>query len=174
MSINLANYGGGSIELGNYAYVAPAVIDFNFIDSYGNPLSTVVESNISNVTGPAGTYTVSLSGDPSLEVSIDGGAYTSTPSDFTIPTNTTIRARLTSSGSYSTAVTGTVTIDTVGESFAVGTIRDPAAVGGFVGGMSIGLGVGLTKLKYNAIAGGPVGSEWLDGEAWNDGDPWND
>jgi hypothetical protein len=172
MSNLLGNYNDNT--LGDYEYVAPSAIVFDFIDSYGNPLSTPVESNISNVTGPAGTYTVSLSGEPSLEVSIDGGAYTNAPADFEIPTNTTIRARLTSSANYSAALTGTVTIDAVSESFTVGTIRDPNATGGFVGGLSIGLGVGLTKLKYNGKASLPDGSAWNDADGWFDDNEWID
>lgn len=153
--------------------VSPADVEFNFTPSFGNPLSTPVVSNVATVTGPDGDYPVILSGDASLEVSIDAGPFTNSPANFVIPTNTTIQARLTSSASYQALVQGTVQIDTASENFDVYTQKDPSAVGGFAGGMSLGMGVGLTKIKYNAKAGTGF-TAWNDNEAWIDSDPWND
>ena len=120
---------------------------FNILPSFGNDLSVTVESNVASVTGADGSYVVALSGDATLEVSIDGGVYTNSPANFIIPTNTTIQARITSSANYSNLVQGTVAIGVTSDNFNVFTKPDPSSSGGFGGGLSIGLGIGLTKVK---------------------------
>jgi hypothetical protein len=141
-----------AVWLGVNNFIPETGVNFSFDPVFGADISTPTVSNIAAVTGGDGVYSVTLSGDASLEVSIDSGPFTATPADFEIPTNTTIQARLTSSASYQTLVTGTVEIDTTSSDFDVRTRRDPAAVGGFIGGLSIGLGIGLTKIKYNGVA----------------------
>lgn len=64
--------------------------------------------------------------------SINGGAYSTAPGNAS--PGDTITARITSSGSYSTAVTGNVVVGGVSAAFTVITESDPAATGILHGG----------------------------------------
>lgn len=104
----------------------------NFTSVTNAARSTQFTTSAQTITTITGNVAVSVSGDGSPEVSINGGAFTS--SSTTIQNNQTIAVRATSSASYSTTHTATVTIGTESKTFSITT----GASGG--GGTSTGGG----------------------------------
>lgn len=97
---------------------------FSFTDATGAALSTVYTSAAIMVTGIDAASAITVTGGT---YSINGGAFTSDAG--TVNNNDTVRARGTSSGSYSTAVNVAVTIGGVSDTFTITTQAEPAAPG---------------------------------------------
>lgn len=89
-------------------------------------------SNSQTITTITGSVAVSVTGDGSPEVSVNGGTFTS--SATTIQNNQTIQARLTTSSSASTTHTATVTIGTVSKTFSATTSAAGGGGSGAEGG----------------------------------------
>lgn len=94
---------------------------FNFTDVTGADISSVVTSNSITPTGYNSAAAISITGG---EYSIDAGAFTSSPG--TISPGSSVRVRLTSSDSYSTAVNAVLTIGGVSDTFTATTMSEPA------------------------------------------------
>jgi hypothetical protein len=90
---------------------------FTFTAATGSQLTTVNTSNTITVAGIDTASAISISGNGTY--SKNGGAYTAISG--TVVAGDTIAVRLTSSGSYSTAVTSTVTIGGVTGTYSVTT-----------------------------------------------------
>lgn len=103
----------------------------NFTSQTGVSTSSLCTSNIQTITGITGNVSVSVSGDGSPEISVAGGAFSS--SATTISNGQTIQVRLTSSASTSTTHTATVTIGTVARTFSA-TTHAPGGSGGSTDG----------------------------------------
>lgn len=97
---------------------------FSFTDVTGASLSTVYTSDPITVTGIDAAAAITITGGT---YSINGGAFTSDAGNVSL--NDTVRARGTSSGSYSTAVNVAVTIGGVSDTFTITTQAEPAAPG---------------------------------------------
>lgn len=106
----------------------------DFTDNVDQSVSVVSTSNAQTITTITGNVTVSVTGDGSPEVSINGGTFTS--SSTTIQNNQTIRVRLTTSSSTSTTRTATVTIGTVSKTFDAITSASGQGGSGASGGSS--------------------------------------
>ena len=106
----------------------------NFSTNTDQSISTVSTSNSQTITTITGNVNVSVTGDGSPEVSVNGGAFTS--SATTIQNNQTIRVRLTTSSSTSTTHTATVTIGTVSRTFSATTSASGSGGSGASGGTS--------------------------------------
>lgn len=91
---------------------------FTFTDVTDQELSTTVVSNSITVLGvdAATDIAISVTGG---EYSVNGGAFTS--SSGNVQLNDTVRARVTTSGSYSTAANAAVTIGGVSDTFTATT-----------------------------------------------------
>ena len=100
---------------------------FSFTAQTDVALSTVITSNPVTITGLSSTATVSLSGNSSAQLSIDGGGWYY--SAQTIANGQTLRVRLTSAASYNSPQTVTVNVGTGSAVFSVTTKgdNDPAA-----------------------------------------------
>jgi hypothetical protein len=94
---------------------------FNFNDATGAELSTLTISNSITPIGYNSAAAITVSGG---EYSIDGGAFTS--SAGTISPASSVRVRATSSGAYSTAVSVTLTIGGVSDTWTVTTRAEDA------------------------------------------------
>lgn len=95
---------------------------FNFTDQNGVALSTVITSNSLTPTGFDTAAPISITGSTgaSAQYEINGsGTWTSSAGTFT--PGQSVRVRLTSSGSYSTAATATLTIGGVSDTWNVTT-----------------------------------------------------
>lgn len=105
----------------------------NFVDftpRTGAAPSTTQTSTSQTITGITGNVNVSVSGDGSPSVSINGGSFTSSPG--TISNGQTIQARLTSSATAGGENVADITIGTVTKEFSVTT----ASAGGSGSGTS--------------------------------------
>ena len=109
---------------------------FSFTDVTGAVLSTVYTSGPITVSGIDAAAAITVTGG---EYNINGGAFTSDAGN--VNNGDSVRARGTSSGSYSTAVNVAVTIGGVSDTFTITTQAEPAAIGANapvrVGGMMI-------------------------------------
>lgn len=92
---------------------------FSFTDQTNVARSTVITSAPITVAGIDAPANISVTGG---EYSINGGAFTSSPGVGTVVNGDQIRARNTSSGSYSTAVNTAVTIGGVSDTFTSTTL----------------------------------------------------
>jgi hypothetical protein len=104
-------------------------------------LSTLTPSNVETITGITGNVSVSVSGQGTPRISIDGGSYVSSG---TISNNETLQVRLTSSASNSTSHTATVTLGTgtfAQETFVVTTVAASGGGGGPISGGSDNFGI---------------------------------
>lgn len=108
----------------------------DFTDRTGAAPNTTQTSTSQTITGITGSVNVSVSGDGSPSVSINGGSFTSSPG--TISNGQTIQARLTSSATAGATNTADITIGTVTKEFRVTT----ASSGGS------GSGVGSSSANY--------------------------
>lgn len=129
---------------------SPNDYTFNNADDVG--VSTLTLSNEETITGISGSVSVSISGQGTPRISINGGSFVSSG---TIQNNQTLQARLTSSASNSTAHTATVTLGTgtfAQETFVVTTVAASGGGGGPISGGSATYGVevrdtnGITKV----------------------------
>jgi len=121
---------------------SPNNYTFDPADDVG--LSTLVVSNTETITGITGSVSVSVSGQGTPRISINGGSYVSSG---TISNNQTLKVRLTSSASNSTAHTATVTLGTgtfAQETFVVTTLAASGGGGGPISGGSSTYGVEIT------------------------------
>lgn len=106
----------------------------NFTTNTDQAVGVLSTSNSQTITTITGSVSVSVTGDGSPAVSINGGAFTS--SATTIENNQTIRVRLTTSASTSTTHTATVTIGTVSRTFSATTSASGSGGSGASGGSS--------------------------------------
>ena len=106
----------------------------NFTTNIDQAISTVSTSNSQTITTITGNVNVSVTGQGSPEISVNGGTFTS--SATTIQNNQTIRVRLTTSSSTSTTHTATVTIGTVSRTFSTTTSASGSGGSGASGGSS--------------------------------------
>jgi len=90
---------------------------YDFTNQTGLELSTLTYSNTVTITGLNTGASVSISGN-SAQFSINGGAYTTSG---TIYNNQTLRLRMNSSSSYSTAVSTTVNVGGVTDGWSITT-----------------------------------------------------
>jgi hypothetical protein len=91
---------------------------FNFTDQTNVAQSTVISSDIVNISGINDTADVTIGGDGSPQFRIDGGTWTSGPA--TITNGQTLQLRLTSGG-FSETRLATVTVGTFDEEWSVST-----------------------------------------------------
>ncbi|WP_435640760.1 beta strand repeat-containing protein [Micavibrio aeruginosavorus] len=94
---------------------------FTFTDVTGAALSTLTTSNSIAISGITGATSVSVSGTGSPQISIAGGAWTTSGS---ITNGQTLQVRLTSSAAYTTALTATVNVGGVTDAWSVTTLND--------------------------------------------------
>ena len=129
---------------GSFSITRSAVQDTtpdNFVDftPVTNAASNQIQtSNTQTITGITGNVNVSVSGDGSPQVAIDGGFFTATPG--TIANGETIQVRLTSSTTASAENVADVTIGTVTKEFSVTTAASGGSGSG-VGGSGSDYGV---------------------------------
>lgn len=95
---------------------------FTFVDQTGLELNTLTESNTVTITGIDTPTAISISGG-SGEYSIDGGAFTSVSG--LISSGSTVKVRVTTSGSYSTGVSTTLTVGSYSDTFTATTKAPP-------------------------------------------------
>jgi hypothetical protein len=91
---------------------------FTFVDVTGAALSTDYESNTITVTGMTAAAIISISGG-SGQYSKNGGAYATMPG--LISTGDTVKVKVTSDGVAGVAVTTTLTIGGVSDTYSVTT-----------------------------------------------------
>ena len=92
---------------------------FTFVDQTGAPLTTLTTSNGVVISGISTPVIVSISGDPSCQYSIDGGAYINATG--TAVQGTAITLQLTSSGTDLTPLTCTLTVGSGSATWSVTT-----------------------------------------------------
>lgn len=97
---------------------------FSFVDQNGAALSTVTTSAGVTITGSGGPWTITVSGG-TYDINASG-TFVSTPGSITA--GDSVRARVTSSGSYSTAVNELVTIGAQSDTFSVTTQASPGVL----------------------------------------------
>jgi len=98
----------------------------SFTDQTDVALSTLITSNSVNITGITGNVSVSVSGDGSPQIRINGGSWTTSG---TIQNGQSLEVRLTSNAAYSTMNSATVTVGTGSDQWDVTTEDDPACPG---------------------------------------------
>lgn len=91
---------------------------FTFTDVTGQALSTLITSNTITISGLTTGASVSVSGSGSPKISINGGAWVTSG---TITNGQSLRVQLTSSASFSTALSATVDVGGVTDSWSVTT-----------------------------------------------------
>lgn len=102
---------------------------FGFTDQSNVAKSTLTTSNTINITGISGSASVSVSGQGSPQVSINGGAW---GTSGTITSGQSLQVRLTSASTITTAYTATVAVGTgTGTPWVVTTTN---CTGAFLGG----------------------------------------
>lgn len=104
----------------------------DFTDATGQAANTVISSNSQTITGITGSVNVSVSGQGTPKVSVNGATFTTTPGP--IQNNQTISVQLTSAAGTNATRTATVTIGTVSKTF------DVITAGAGQGGDSVGGG----------------------------------
>ena len=114
---------GSDIEWDGSEWVCTVVPDttpdaFSFTDETDVALSTIITSNSININGINTSTPVSVSGDGSPEIRINGGSWATSGS---ITDGQSLEVRLTSSGSNSTAHTATVDVGGVTDVWSVTT-----------------------------------------------------
>lgn len=102
---------------------------FSFTDVSSAELSTVYESNTVTITGMTAPANISITGG---QYALNGGSYTSATG--TVSAGDTVKVKVTSSASYTTAVNAVLTIDTLSDTYTVTTKATPASGGGGGGG----------------------------------------
>jgi len=104
----------------------------NFTTFSNAVLSTVITSNTQTIYNITGDVSVSVSGQGSPQISVNGGAYSS--SSTTIQSGQTLSVRLTSSASNSTDHVASVTVGTLTRTFTVTTVAAGSSGGTSTGG----------------------------------------
>lgn len=136
---------------------------FSFTDATGAELSTVTTSNTITISGIDAASPVSISGNGTF--SIAGGGYTTSGN---ITNGQSINVRLTSSSSFSTAVSTVLTIGGVTDTFSVTTRALNAA--------STPTGLTLTQTTNTSASGQTVTATGSGGsgtiQVSNDGSNW--
>ena len=92
---------------------------YTFTDLTGQALSTLIASNSVTIGGINSGASVSVTGTGSPQISINGGAWVTSG---TITNGQTLQVRLTSSASFSTALTATVDVGGVTDTWSVTTL----------------------------------------------------
>lgn len=106
---------------------------FNFTDQSGVALSSTITSAAITVTGIDAAAAITVTGG-TYDIN-ESGTFVST--EGTVNNGDTVRARHTSSGSYSTAVNTVVTIGGISDTFTSTTQADPAALNWYRGGTAV-------------------------------------
>lgn len=102
---------------------------FSFTDVTNQAVNTVITSNTLTITGIGGNPTsVSVAGAGSPQISINGGAWTTSG---TILAGQSLAVRLTSAGTSSTARSATVTVGNTSDTWSVTTIPQDSTPNGF-------------------------------------------
>jgi sugar lactone lactonase YvrE len=107
---------------------ATSVNPFSFTPQVNVPLSTPIVSNSATITGITTSVPISVAG---AQYKVNAGAFTATAG--TVNNNDVVSMRLTSSGSYSTPVSGNLTVSQFSTGFTVTTMArpDPTVSHGF-------------------------------------------
>ncbi len=95
---------------------------FTFTDATNAALTSVIESNDITISDINQLVDIDITGDPSAEYRINGGAWTSSAGTGNVANGDVIRVRLTSSGSNNTTSVATLTVGGVTDTFSVTTI----------------------------------------------------
>jgi hypothetical protein len=128
---------------------------FTFTDVTNASLSTQYTSNTITVSGITAAAAISISGG-SGTYSINGGSYTA--SGGTVNNGDTVTARVTSSASNSTAVSTTVTIGGVSDTYSVTTLAS-ATINSYPATVRSGdTGVAYTTTGLSAVSSITIGS----------------
>lgn len=102
---------------------------FSFTDVTNQAVNTVITSNTLTITGIGGNPTsVSVTGTGSPQISINGGAWTTSG---TILAGQSLAVRLTSAGTSSTARSATVTVGNTSDTWSVTTIPQDSTPNAF-------------------------------------------
>lgn len=110
---------------------------FSFTDQANVALSTLIASNIVQITGLTGSPAVSIAGggSPQYRICSDSGCtavvQTWTSGAATISNNQYLQLRLTSSASFSTLLTATVTVDVTSDQWNVTTVAQDTTPNAF-------------------------------------------
>ena len=120
---------------------APSGLSFTNLTSQS--LGVTVTSNTATITftGCSGSYSVAVAGAATAQISINGGAWTTSG---VISSGQTLRVRMTTSGSASTTLTATVTVNATSTNWTTTTrggslnmfITAAAYIGGSLGGLT--------------------------------------
>ena len=122
---------------------------FSFVDRTDVPLSTTITSAPVTISGITAAAPISVVGG---EYSINGGAFTS--SAGTVANGDSVRARHTSSASFSTSVDTTVTIGGVSDTFTSTTAAADATPGAFSFADQTGVPLSTTITSAPIVVGG--------------------
>ena len=104
----------------------------NFTSFQNAVVSTVITSNTQTIYNITGSVSVSVTGDGSPQISVNGGAYSS--SSTTIQSGQTLSVRLTSSASNSADHVASVTVGSLTRTFTVTTVAAGGSGGTSTGG----------------------------------------
>ena len=128
-SLPACNEGEGLIYTsGAWACSPQAPDSFGFTDVTNQTISTLITSNSVNITGITGSVAVSVSGQGSPQIRINGGSWVTSG---TITNGQSLEVQLTSSSSNSTMYSATVTVGANSDQWDVTTV--PACGGVQVG-----------------------------------------
>ena len=140
-------------------YVPTSPSSLSFTDVTGQDLSTLISSNTVTLSGPSGvrdSWPVTVDGDGSPNVRINGGTWTDTRVPAAVARNgDTLQVRLTSSGSATTARTATVR---VGGRSTVWSVTTGAWSPPAVSGLKLWLTAGPTWCFLDAGGTTPCGN----------------
>jgi len=100
---------------------------FSYSNVLGSAWSTVVESGAATPTGYTGALPVSVTGEGSPELSVDGGAWVAAGTVASIAPGQTLNLRLTSAGSAATMRSCTLTMGSHSTTWSVATTPNPSA-----------------------------------------------
>lgn len=110
----------GGVSGGSTADTTPDA--FSFTDVTGATISTLYTSDQITVAGIDAATSLTISAG---EVQVNSGSWTAAPASLSVVVNDLVRVRITSSNSYSTAVTVVVTIGGVQDTYSVTTEAGP-------------------------------------------------
>jgi len=100
---------------------------FSFTNVMGSAWNTVVESGAATPTGYTGALPISVTGEGSPELSVDGGAWVGTGTGASIAPGQTLALRLASAGSAATTRSCTLTMGSYSTTWSVATTPNPGA-----------------------------------------------
>jgi hypothetical protein len=122
---------------------------FSFMELFGVPVNTPQQSNTILVSGNDFAVPISITGDPGLGYSINGGAFVSTPG--TVPPGATVQVQVTSNAGFGASASCTLTIDGQSATFEVVT----RAAGNFIA--SANYGMKIDSIVNGSGSGVPAG-----------------